>query len=134
MAVFCTSGRTEDHEHCRHFARTLPSRCRPAQRIGRRIAGHDPPGSKTPASATTRQLLHAAGQATAALGVEMGSYTHRANSFHVYERDYSMFDGYIRRIESGADICFNYAGEWDELMDEAKPEIAEMVRLQKEKL
>ncbi len=68
------------------------------------------------------------------LGVEMGTYTHRANSFHVYERDYSMFDGYVRRIMSGGDICFSYAGDWDELMEESQPEIADMVRLLKEKI
>ncbi len=68
------------------------------------------------------------------LGVEMGTYTHRANSFHVYERDYSMFDGYVRRITSGGDICFSYIGDWDELMEETRPEIADMVRLLKEKI
>jgi thymidylate synthase len=67
------------------------------------------------------------------LGVTVGTYTHRANSFHVYERDYAMFDGYVRRIESGGDVCFNYVGDWDELMEESKPEIAEMVRQLREK-
>ena len=62
------------------------------------------------------------------LGVPVGSYTHRANSFHVYERDYDMFDGYIRRIKSGSDLTYNYSGDWDELMEDAKPEIAEMVK------
>lgn len=68
-----------------------------------------------------------------ALGVEIGTYTHRANSFHVYERDYAMFDGYIRRIESGSDVTINYIGDWDELMEEAKPEIAEMVKKLKDR-
>ena len=62
------------------------------------------------------------------LGVTVGSYTHRANSFHVYERDYDMFDGYVRRIKAGGDIAFHYQGDWDELMEEAKPEIAKMVK------
>jgi len=61
------------------------------------------------------------------LGVAMGSYTHRANSFHVYERDYEMFDGYIRRIKAGNDLTYNYAGDWKNLMEEAKPEIAAQV-------
>ena len=61
------------------------------------------------------------------LGVAVGSYTHRANSFHVYERDYDMFDGYIRRIKSGGELAYNYIGDWDELMEDAKPEIAKMV-------
>ena len=68
-----------------------------------------------------------------ALGVGMGMYTHRANSFHCYERDYAMFDGYVRRIKSGDDVTYDYTGDWDELMEEAKPEIAEMVKKQKAK-
>lgn len=63
-----------------------------------------------------------------ALGVKIGTYTHRANSFHVYERDYNMFDGYIRRIDAAGDTTFSYVGDWDELMEEAKPAIAEMVQ------
>lgn len=69
-----------------------------------------------------------------ALGLPVGTYTHRANSFHVYERDYAMFDGYIRRIESGSDLTISYIGDWDELMEEAKPEIAEMVKKLKERI
>jgi len=71
------------------------------------------------------------------LGVPIGSYTHRANSFHVYERDYDMFDGYVRRInaglkaagdlQDGGGLAYYYTGDWDELMEEAKPGIAEMV-------
>ena len=61
------------------------------------------------------------------LGVPVGTYTHRANSFHVYERDYDMFDGYVRRIRSGGELAFYYEGDWEELMEEAKPEIAAMV-------
>ena len=61
------------------------------------------------------------------LGVPVGSYTHRANSFHVYERDYDMFDGYVRRIKAGGILAYNYIGDWDELMEDAKPGIARMV-------
>lgn len=61
------------------------------------------------------------------IGLPIGTYTHRANSFHVYERDYSMFDGYIRRIKSGGELAFSYEGDWDEQMEESKPEIARMV-------
>ena len=62
-----------------------------------------------------------------ALSLPVGTYTHRANSFHVYERDYDMFDGYVRRINGGGELAFDYKGDWDELMEEAKPEIAKMV-------
>jgi thymidylate synthase len=63
-----------------------------------------------------------------ALGAAVGTYTHRANSFHVYERDYAMFDGYLRRLQGGGDLTYDYIGDWDELMEDAKPEIAELVR------
>lgn len=61
------------------------------------------------------------------LNVEMGTYTHRANSFHVYERDYKMLEGYIKRILAGGELTYEYVGDWDEQMEEAKPEIAELV-------
>ena len=68
-----------------------------------------------------------------AIGVPVGSYTHRANSFHVYERDYAMFDGYVQRIKAGGELAYYYDGDWDELMEDAKPEIASMVEEQKAK-
>jgi len=62
------------------------------------------------------------------LGVEMGTYTHRADSFHCYARDYGMLEGYISRLRADADECvYDYAGEWDELMEEAREEIDEVV-------
>jgi thymidylate synthase len=67
------------------------------------------------------------------LGVEMGSYTHRANSFHCYERDFKLLDGYCQRILSGEELTYNYAGEWDELMQAERPEIEHMVSKLKNK-
>ncbi len=61
------------------------------------------------------------------LGVKVGTYTHRANSFHCYEKDFAMLDGYVRRIERG-DVTFNYDGDWDELMEDSKKEIASFVK------
>lgn len=61
------------------------------------------------------------------LGIEVGTYTHRANSFHCYEKDFALLDGYVERINSDEDLTYNYVGEWDELMEEAKSEIAEKV-------
>lgn len=61
------------------------------------------------------------------LGIEVGTYTHRANSFHCYEKDFALLDGYVERINSGENLTYNYVGEWDELMEEAKSEIAEKV-------
>ena len=61
------------------------------------------------------------------LGVEMGSYTHRANSFHCYEKDFPLLEGYIRRLDKGEDVTYDYEGDWEEMMAEARPEIAASV-------
>ena len=67
------------------------------------------------------------------LGVAMGSYTHRANSFHCYARDFAMLDGYCARIRCGEvdcerdDLTFSYADDWAEQMLDARAEIAEKV-------
>ena len=61
------------------------------------------------------------------LGVEVGTYTHRANSFHCYERDFEMLDGYVNRIIHGDDTTYSYWDDWKLLMDDAKPEIANKV-------
>lgn len=59
------------------------------------------------------------------LGVEMGSYTHRANSFHCYEKDFPLLEGYIKRIREGdeEEVTFDYQDGWDEMMEEARPAI-----------
>lgn len=64
------------------------------------------------------------------LGVEMGTYSHRANSFHCYEKDFPMLDGYVKRIESAEDISdltYDYEDVWKPMMEAAQPEIAAMV-------
>ncbi len=62
-----------------------------------------------------------------ALGAAMGTYTHRANSFHCYERDFPLLEGYIRRLDNGEDVTYDYEGDWEDLMAEARPEIARAV-------
>ena len=61
------------------------------------------------------------------LGVRMGTYTHRANSYHVYERDYAVLDEYVRRIQAGNNMTYFYDGEWKEIMESYQAEIAESV-------
>lgn len=63
------------------------------------------------------------------LGVEVGTYTHRANSFHCYEKDFELLDGYVNRINMNStdELTYCYEGEWKELMEDAKPEIEKMV-------
>lgn len=62
------------------------------------------------------------------LGVKVGTYTHRANSFHVYERDFALLEGYVHSLDSNHSNTYFYAGEWDELMENSKAEIAETVK------
>lgn len=67
------------------------------------------------------------------LGVPVGEYIHRANSFHVYPESKATLEGYLKRIYSDEESTFNYEGDWDELMEEAKPAIAQMIEEQKKK-
>lgn len=67
------------------------------------------------------------------LGVEVGTYTHRANSFHAYEQDFEMLTGYWARIDGAYadgdiyEVAADYKGDWAEMMSEYKPVIAEVV-------
>lgn len=61
------------------------------------------------------------------LGVEVGTYTHRANSFHCYASDYKVLASSVERYISGDQCTYYYTGDWEILMNEAKPEIANMV-------
>ena len=78
-----------------------------------------------------------------ALGAEVGHYVHRANSFHCYAKDSDTLNSYATRIIASEelndgfagttfdrglkDLAYNYVGDWDELMEEAKPNIAKKV-------
>lgn len=64
------------------------------------------------------------------LGLKLGSYTHRANSFHCYEKDIPMLEGYVERLDAAEDIydvCFDFEGGWKEMMEDARPQIAAAV-------
>lgn len=61
------------------------------------------------------------------LCVEVGTYTHRANSFHAYELDWPLLKSYVDRIYTEKDLTYRYAGDWDEQMEEARPEIMRKV-------
>lgn len=64
-----------------------------------------------------------------ALGVEVGTYIHRANSFHCYEKDFKMLEGYINRIHDYKDeyLTYDYKDDWKDMMEECIPEILENV-------
>lgn len=62
------------------------------------------------------------------LGVAVGTYTHRANSFHCYEKDIPMLEGYCKRIELATDeddVAFYYDDEdgWKPEMESFIPQI-----------
>jgi len=66
------------------------------------------------------------------LGVEVGTYTHRANSFHCYAQDFAMLDGYVGRLEAQKDEddnCYDYEGDWKDEMEEYQAEIAKKVEV-----
>ena len=66
-----------------------------------------------------------------ALGIPVGTYCHRANSYHCYEKDFEMLKGYVKRIEENdeEDITFEYEGDWEEIMADARPAILAQVEI-----
>ena len=71
----------------------------------------------------------------AELGVEVGTYTHRSNSMHCYEKDFDLIKGYIKGIKErpAEDLTYNYTDFFKELMEEEVPSIMKMVNEQKAK-
>lgn len=67
------------------------------------------------------------------LDLEVGTYVHRANSFHIYEDNFkdvkSFLDKYTNKEYKHEDFCYYYLGEdgWKEMMDEAIPFIMNKV-------
>lgn len=63
------------------------------------------------------------------LGIGVGTYTHRANSMHCYEKDFGLLEGYIKGIETKTieELTYNYEDFYKDLMDESIPEINEKV-------
>lgn len=61
------------------------------------------------------------------LNIEVGSYTHRANSFHCYEKDFGLLDGYVKRIVTNNNLTYNYEGFFKDLMIESIPKIQKKV-------
>jgi len=71
------------------------------------------------------------------LDIEIGTYTHRANSFHCYEKDFALLRQYINGInESGVDleaITYEYKDFYQDMMEETIPEIMDTVNTLKGK-
>lgn len=69
------------------------------------------------------------------LGISVGSYTHRANSFHCYEKDFARLEGYIKGMERPVEKqTFVYDGYFKDLMEDCIPEIEAMVEELKERV
>ena len=77
------------------------------------------------------------------LEVPVGTYTHRANSFHCYERDFELLDKYVERIKNAEfrkslgleddSTVFRYDTEWKELMEAEQEDIKQTVEFLKHK-
>ena len=65
----------------------------------------------------------------AELGVPIGSYSHRSNSMHAYEKNFGLIEGYVRRLdtESEEDLLFEYEGFFKDMMSGYDDEIMAMV-------
>lgn len=62
------------------------------------------------------------------LGVGVGMYVHRVNNFHCYERDFKFLEACNKRYTDLRASCFdNYEGEWQEMMEDAIPDIMKKV-------
>ena len=63
------------------------------------------------------------------LGVGIGTYTHRSNSMHCYEKDFKMLENYVKAIKEKQidDLSYNYKSDWDEMMNAEIPGILKLV-------
>jgi len=64
------------------------------------------------------------------LGVGIGTYTHRSNSMHCYEKDFKLLANFVRAIADKKDeeLYYHYLGDWDELMKAEIPGINILVQ------
>lgn len=54
------------------------------------------------------------------LGVSVGTYTHRANSYHAYKKDWATLDSAANKIWANKAPTFNYVGDWEDQMVEER--------------
>jgi len=62
------------------------------------------------------------------LGVQTGTYTHRSNSMHCYEKDFPLLKNFVKAIaeKQSEELTYNYRGDWDELMESEIPSILKL--------
>ena len=80
-------------------------------------------------------LIRLQEKVAAELGVGVGTYTHRSNSMHCYEKDFEMLAGYIKGMDErpAGDLTYNYGEFFRELMEDEIPSIMKMVEEQRAK-
>jgi thymidylate synthase len=71
------------------------------------------------------------------LNIPVGTYTHRSNSMHVYERDFELLYGMVNRINLSLidleDLTWNYEDYFKELMIDEVPEVEKLISGLKER-
>jgi thymidylate synthase len=70
------------------------------------------------------------------LGIGVGTYAHRSNSMHVYEKNYPMFESFVKKIEEvggpdASEITYAYEGFFKDMMTDEIPSIMKMVEEKK---
>ncbi|MDR2486555.1 MAG: thymidylate synthase [Clostridiales Family XIII bacterium] len=75
-------------------------------------------------------LIRLQEKVAAAVGVPVGTYTHRANSMHAYEKNFPLLEGYVDNIKGKPfeELTYHYEDFYQELMEEEIPSILEMVK------
>ena len=65
----------------------------------------------------------------AELGLEVGTYTHRSNSMHCYEKDFQLLSNYVKAIDEkqSDELYYHYQDDWEEMMKAEIPGILKLV-------
>jgi len=80
-------------------------------------------------------LIRLQERVAADVGVTVGTYAHRSNSMHCYEKDFEMMQSFVKGIKerSFEDLTYNYKEDYKEMMEEEIESIMQMVAAQKAK-
>jgi thymidylate synthase len=67
------------------------------------------------------------------IGVRVGAYSHRANSMHVYEKNYALLASFVKKIRehegdpASPELTYSYEGFFEDMMKEEIPSIMKLV-------
>ena len=64
------------------------------------------------------------------LAISVGTYTHRSNSMHCYEKDFRLLERYVESIDTKTidDLTYNYKEFYNDLMLETHDEVMKKVK------